>query len=121
MDFYDITNNAIATGGTQPIGIKKEKPANTRKGKSSGIAFVLKLREEIEAEVRAEYENRLAEILLNGKVPSPPPVLSREEYIAKQIEIIDKQYKRLLCICDNSSELSEVFIDMISAKRLYDQ
>lgn len=54
MDFYDITNNAIATGGTQPIGTKKVKTDNAKKAKSSGAAFVSKLREEIETEVRAE-------------------------------------------------------------------
>ena len=77
--------------------------------------------EEIETEVRAEYESRLAEIFSNGQRPSPPPVLSRKEYIAKQIEIIEKQYKRLLCLCDNSPELSELFTDMPIAKRLYEQ
>ena len=121
MDFYDITNNAIASGATQPIGKKKEKTDNTNKAKSSGSAFVSKLREAIETEIRAEYESRLAEIFTNGQFPSPPPVLSRKEYVAKQIEIIEKQYKRLLCLCDNSPELSVPFTDMPIAKRLYEQ
>ena len=121
MDFYDITNNAIASGATQQIGTKKEKTDNTKKAKSSGSAFVSKLREEIETEVRAEYESRLAEIFSNGQFPSPPPVLSRKEYIAKQIKIIEKQYKRLLYFCDNFPELSVPFTDMPIAKRLYEQ
>ena len=121
MDFYDITNNAIATGTTQPIGTKKEKTDNNKKAKSSGAAFVSKLREVIETEVRAEYENRLAAIFFNGQLHSPPPVLSREEYITQQLEIIRKQYKRMLCLCDASPELSEPFIEMSVAKRLYEQ
>lgn len=121
MDFYDITNNAIATGATQPIGIKKEKTNSNKKPKSSGAAFVSKLREAIETEIRAEYESRLTEIFLNGQPHSPPPVLSREEYITQQLEIIRKQYKRMLCLCDASPELSESFIEMSVAKRLYEQ
>ena len=121
MDYYEITNNAIATGGTQPIGTKKVKTDNTKKAKSSGAAFVSKLREEIETEVRAEYESRLAEILLNGQMPSPPPVLSREEYISKQLEIIRKQYNHMLCLCDTDPELSGLFTEMAVAKRLYEQ
>ena len=121
MDYYEITNNAIATGGTQPIGTKKVKTDNTKKAKSSGAAFVSKLREEIETEVRAEYESRLAEILLNRQISSPPPVLSREEYIAQQLERIGKQYKRMLCLCDTYPELSGLFTEMTVAKRLYEQ
>ena len=121
MDFYDITSNAIATGGTQPIGTKKVKTDNCKKAKSSGAAFVSKLREEIETEVRAEYESRLAEILLNGQIPSPPPVLSREEYISKQLEIIRKQYNHMLCLCDTYPELSDICTELPVARRLYEQ
>ena len=121
MDFYDITNNAIATGGTQPIGTKKVKTDNAKKAKSSGAAFVSKLREEIETEVRAEYESRLAEIIFNGQTPSSHPVLSREEYIAKQLEIIRKQYNHMLCLCDTYPELSDIFTEMPVDRRLYEQ
>lgn len=118
MDYYDITNNAIATGTTLPIDTKKVKSGKSRKTKSSSAAFVSKLREEIETEVRAEYESRLAEIT-NEQPFSPPPVLSREEYIAQQLEIIRKQYKHMLCIGEKYPELSEIFIDMPLAKRIY--
>lgn len=121
MDFYDITNNVIPTSGIQPIGTKKVKTDNNKKTKSSGAVFVSKLREEIETEVRAEYESRLSVILFNGQRPSPPPVLSREEYIAQQHEIIGKQYKRMLSLCDTYPELSKLFANIIVAKRLYEQ
>ena len=119
MDYYDITNNAIATGTTQPIGIKKVKSGKTRKTKSYGAAFVSKLREEIETEVRAEYESHLSETL-KEQSPTPPPVLPREEYIAQQLKIIRKQYKHMLCIVEKYPELSEIFVDMPLAKRIYE-
>ena len=119
MDYYDITNNAIASGTTQPIDTKKVKTGKSRKTKSSGAAFVSKLREEIETEVRAEYESRLTETSQEQQA-SPPPVLSREEYVAQQLEIIRKQYKHMLCIGEKYPELSELFIDLPLAKRIYE-
>ncbi len=119
MDYFDITNKAIAAGTTQPLDTKKIKSENNKKAKASGAAFVSKLREEIETEVRAKYESHLSETL-KEQSPTPPPVLSREEYIAQQLKIIRKQYKHMLCIVEKYPELSEIFVDMPLAKRIYE-
>ena len=119
MDYFDITNKAIAAGTTQPVNTKKVNLGKSRKTKSSGATFVSKLREEIETEVRAEYESHLSETL-KEQSPTPSPVLFREEYIAQQLKIIRKQYKHMLCIVEKYPELSEIFVDMPLAKRIYE-
>ena len=118
MDYFDITNKAIAAGTTQPLDTKKIKSENNKKAKASGAAFVSKLREEIENEVRTEYESLLTKII-NEQQTFPPQVLSREEYVSRQLEIIRKQYKHMLCIVEKYPELSEIFVDMPLAKRIY--
>ena len=46
-------------------------------------------------------------------------MISREEYIIQQKKIIDKQYKRILALCDNSFTEIKIIIEMPIVKRLY--
>lgn len=113
MDYLNSINNEI-TFGTTRSRIQKTT-------KSSGARFVAKLREQIELELREEYEQKLANYLLSGNIPTPQKTITREEYIAQQIEIIHKQYTRILALCDNSFNNHKITTELVIAKKLYAQ
>ena len=113
MDYLNSINNEITFGTTRSIIQKTTK--------SSGISFVAKLREQIELELREEYEKKLANYLLSGNIPAPKATLTREEYIAQQLEIIHKQYTRILALCDNSFHNPQIKTELAIAKKLYTQ
>lgn len=113
MDYLNSINNEISFGTTRSVIQKTTK--------SSGASFVAKLREQIELELREEYEQKLANYLLSGNIPAPKSTLTRDEYIAQQMEIIHKQYTRILALCDNSFHNPQITTELVIAKKLYAQ
>lgn len=121
MDYSNRIDNTVALGTSKVILQKKKQTEEVKRPRSSGASFVAKLREEIEADVREEYERKLADFLFGGSIPARQPALSREAYIIQQKKIIDKQYKRILALCDNSFTETKIIIEMPIVKRLYGQ
>lgn len=119
-NLYNSVNNIISTGSINPVKSKKIKSRNVQKTKSSGLEFVTKLREEIETEIRIEYENRLNELLSSQTIESEM-VLSNEELIAQRHEILNKQYNRLLSLCEKYPEFSKFCSEFAIGKKLYSQ
>ena len=121
MDYSNGINNTVTLGTVNVIRQKKKQTEEVKRPRSSGVLFVSKLREEIEADVREEYERKLADFLFGGSIPAKQPALSREEYIIQQKKIIDKQYKQILALCDNSVTETKIITEMPIVKRLYGQ
>ncbi len=76
---------------------------------SWGMSFVGKLREEIETEVRLEYEKRF-QAFISGEYEiwqqSTQPHLSQKEYKEQQMKLVQVQYNRLATYFENKDDHS---------------
>lgn len=76
---------------------------------SWGRSFVGKLREEIETEVRLEYEKRF-QAFISGEYEiwqqSTQPYLSQKEYKEQQMKLVQLQYNRLAAYFENKDDHS---------------
>ncbi len=100
--------------------VRKKKPVDkTKKTPSSGVSFVSKLRDEIELQVREEYEKKFALLMYGETEPlSPQSVLLRDQSPEEQQKAIRQQYKILLSLCEHFPEQP---IDKTMVERIYNQ
>ena len=95
---------------TNVISANSKSSARRRNPNISwGRSFVGKLREEIETEVRLEYEKRF-QAFISGKYEiwqqSTQPYLSQKEYKEQQMKLVQLQYNRLAAYFENKDDHS---------------
>ena len=90
---------SIPSMPVSPIRRKKNSKKVEKTGSSSEISFLKAVRNEIENEIRLEYENKYNADISIAKEQEQN--LSPEEYREQQIKYIRMCYNRLITLCDS--------------------
>lgn len=99
MEVKSINSSINVTSVNSKSSVHRKNP-----NISWGRSFVGKLREDIEIEVRQEYEKRF-QAFISGEYEtwqqSTQPHLSQKEYKEQQMKLVQVQYNRLAAYFEN--------------------